>query len=333
MSKDKKIGLTHIGALLPGFEHLKSIDPPPETRAVTLQGKHHFTRIKQIDTLVGIADDPNHEMGFMARLLTLCSLPRTDPGNRLQYKRQNGPYKLIMIAGGDNKLPYGNLPRLLLAWVCTEAVRTQNRDLVLGNSLAAFMRELGMYSDSGGSRGDRTRLKHQTDRLFHCQVELIYEVPGHKRSTASRVADSTDLWWDYKKPEQDTLWESRIRLGEAFYNEIVAHPIPLDMRILKGMRRSPLGLDLYMWLSYKTFMLYSQKKKPERLSWQRLYVQFGADPELAGDKRTIQNFRADVLRELKKLKACWPALDFTTPTGCLEIRACPPSVSPKAIGR
>ena len=54
-------------------------------------------------------------MGFMARLLTLCSLPRTDPGSRLQYKRQNGPYKLIMIAGGDNKLPFGNLPRLLLA--------------------------------------------------------------------------------------------------------------------------------------------------------------------------------------------------------------------------
>ena len=59
----------------------------------------------------------------MARLLALCSLPRTNPGNRLQYKRQNGPYKLVMIAGADCKLPFGNLPRLLLAWVCTEAVR------------------------------------------------------------------------------------------------------------------------------------------------------------------------------------------------------------------
>ena len=44
-------------------------------------------------------------------------------GNRHQYKRVNGPYKLIMIAGGDNKLPYGSLPRLLLAWVSIEAVR------------------------------------------------------------------------------------------------------------------------------------------------------------------------------------------------------------------
>ena len=45
--------------------------------------------------------------------MALCSLPRTNPGNRHQYKRVNGPYKLIMIAGGDNKLPFGNLPRLL----------------------------------------------------------------------------------------------------------------------------------------------------------------------------------------------------------------------------
>ena len=34
--------------------------------------------------------------------MALCSLPRTNPGNRLQYKRVNGPYKLVMVAGADN---------------------------------------------------------------------------------------------------------------------------------------------------------------------------------------------------------------------------------------
>jgi len=99
------------------------------------------------------------------------------------------------------------------------------------------------------------------------------------------------------------------------------------------MKRSSLGLDLYMWLSYKTFTLYSQGKKPERLQWERLYMQFGADPARAGDKYVIRDFRKDVLRELRKLKLCWPALNFATPTGSLEIRACPPSISPKAIAR
>ena len=52
----------------------------------------------------------------MARLMVLCSLPRTNPGNRKDFKRVNGPYKLIMTAIVDNKIPYGSLPRLLLAW-------------------------------------------------------------------------------------------------------------------------------------------------------------------------------------------------------------------------
>ena len=41
----------------------------------------------------------------MARLLALCSLPRTNPGNHLQYKRVNGPFKLIMSVTGDHSSP------------------------------------------------------------------------------------------------------------------------------------------------------------------------------------------------------------------------------------
>ena len=70
--------------------------------------------------------------------------PHQNPGNRHQYKRVNGPYKLVMVAGADNKLPFGNLPRLLMAWISTEAVRTQSRELILGRSLSKFMRSLGI---------------------------------------------------------------------------------------------------------------------------------------------------------------------------------------------
>ena len=81
----------------------------------------------------------------MARLLALCSLPRTNPKTRLQYVRRNGPYTLTMTASSAGvKLPFGTLPRLLLAWVCSEAVRTQRRDLVLGRSLYEFMHKLGL---------------------------------------------------------------------------------------------------------------------------------------------------------------------------------------------
>ena len=163
------------------------------------QAAYHFTRLDQVDQLVEASED-DPDMGFMARLMTLCSLPRTNPGNRLQYIRRNGPYTLGMAAGIRNKLPYGNIPRLLLAWVCTEAVKTQSRELVLGRSLSEFMRELGMQTSGGSTRGDRARLRNQMDRLFNAQVSLIYEDDRGKATVNSQIADRTELWWNPKRP-------------------------------------------------------------------------------------------------------------------------------------
>ena len=86
-----------------------------------------------MDRLVA-ASEADPDRGFMARTMALCSLPRTNPGNRYRYVRRNGPYTLVMSADGLYKLPFGNLPRLILAWVCTEAVRTGRREIVLGKS-------------------------------------------------------------------------------------------------------------------------------------------------------------------------------------------------------
>ena len=124
-------------------------------REYTPQARHHFTRFDQVEQLVR-ASEAIPDTGFMARLMMLCSLPRTTPGRQLQYKRVNGPYTLTMTAVGQTGLPFGNLSRLLLAWVCTEAVRTQSRELFLGPSLSGFMRRLGMAPIGGGNRADRT---------------------------------------------------------------------------------------------------------------------------------------------------------------------------------
>ena len=279
---------------------------------VTPQARHHFTQRDQVNQLVG-ASEADPEIGFMTRLLSLCSLPRTDPGNRKEYVRRNGPYKLGMTAGLENKLPFGNLPRLLLAWVCTEAVRTQNRKLILGRSLAEFMRKLGIYHNSGGHGGVQTRLRNQMDRLFNAYVSLIYEDTRGKATVNSPVASRTELWWSPRRPDDPVLWTSEIELGEKFFEEIISHPVPIDMNILKALKRSPLGLDLYLWLVYRTFGL----TRPLRLAWTSLYRQFGADPANANNNSTVQHFRKDCLRELHKIKAAWPDLNYKTAKGVL----------------
>ena len=128
--------------------------------------------------------------------------------------------------GGENRLPFGNLPRLLLAWVCSEAVRTQSRDLVLGRSLYEFMHKLGMEDRSGGRHGERARLKNQMDRLFTSSAQLVYAADDHKVVVSSFVAERAEFWWNTKRPEAPSLWESKIELGERFFQEIIAHPIP-----------------------------------------------------------------------------------------------------------
>ena len=315
----KRSGLAPIGDAISDLR-----GPLKEIRDAVPQALHHFTRLDQVDQLIG-ASEADPDMGFMARLMALCSRPRTNPGDRLQYKRINGPYKLIMIAGGDNKLPFGNIPRLLLAWLCTEAVRTQKRELILGNSLSVFMRKLGMEDRSGSARGDRTRLRNQMKRLFHCQIELIYECEHGEQFMASRIADRGELWWDPKRPEEPMLWESKIELGEKFFNEIIRHPVPLDMNTLKALKRSSLGLDWYMWLAYRTFAL----RAPLRLSWRQLYRQFGVDPAKANDKNTVNRFRTHALRELKKIKLAWPDLNYATAKGVLILSPSTPT-SPSA---
>ena len=276
----KRDGLVPIGDALSDLD-----GPVPAIRDASPQALHHFTQVDQVDQLV-TARETDPDLGFMARLLALCSLPRTNPGNRLQYVRQNGPYSLVMIAGGRNKLPFGNLPRLLLAWVCTEAVRTQNRELILGPSLSEFMRKLDIHTQSGGRGGVRTRLRNQMDRLFCAYVQLIYEDEHGKQFASAPIADRGEFWWDPKRPDEPMLWDSKIRLGEDFFNEIIRHPVPLDMNTLKALKRCALGIDLYLWLTYRTFSL----KHPLRLTWRQIYRQFGLHPSKAGDHYTVQNF-------------------------------------------
>ena len=125
------------------------------------------------------------------------------------------------------------------------------------------------------------------------------------------------------------LFNSKIRLGEDLFNEIINHPVPIDMNTLTALKRSPLGLDLYLWLTYRTFAL----RAPLRLTWRQVYRQFGLHPDKASDKVTVQNFRRKVLRELKKIKLAWPDLNYTTAPAVLILSPSTPIIAPSDQGQ
>ena len=125
------------------------------------------------------------------------------------------------------------------------------------------------------------------------------------------------------------MWDSKIELGEKFFNEIIRHPVPLDMNTLTAFKRCALGLDLYLWLTYRTFAL----RDPLRLSWRQVYRQFGWHPGKASDKRTVLDFRRKVLCELKKIKLAWPGLSYAIAPGLLILHPSRPAIPPTDQGQ
>ena len=111
-------------------------------------------------------------LGYLARVFTQIGLPHSAVTGS-QFVRCNGNLTLTISAMSDVGLPFGSIPRLLLSWVTTEAVRTGSPVLELGPTLSAFMAELGL-ARQGGKRGDITRFRNQTVRLFSSAISLRY---------------------------------------------------------------------------------------------------------------------------------------------------------------
>ena len=188
------------------------------------------------------------------------------------------------------------------------------------------MKTLDIYN-SGGQ--PQTRLRNQMKRLFGCTVRLTYKDEHGEAAVNSLIARRTEFWWNERKPDQPVLWESKIELGEDLFNEIIQHPVPIDMNTLTALKRCALGLDLYLWLAYRTFAL----RAPKRITWRQVYRQFGAYPDKASDKRSVLDFRRKVLRELKKIKLAWPELNYTTAPGVLILHPSMPTIAPLSPGQ
>jgi hypothetical protein len=257
-------------------------------------------------------------LGFMARAMVQATLPhRKVAGN--EFIRRNGNFTLTMLAPTDPGLPYGSVPRLLLAWLTTEAVKTRSRELELGDSLSGFMRELDMLP-TGGRWGSITRLKDQTARLFASTVSATYTDAEKRAEMGYRLADKSVLWWDAKRPEQAALWRSSVTLTESFYREIVEHPIPVDMRAIKALKKSPLALDIYAWLTHRA----SYAKKPSTITWAALAGQFGSD------YKQVRQFKAAFIEALRKVATVYAGAQFDANEIGLVVKPSLPHITRKA---
>jgi len=257
------------------------------------------------------------DVGFTARSLVLCTLPHSKPkGN--EFTRTNGHFTLTMLSPSKVGLPYGSVPRLLIAWISTEIVRTKSKTLTLGSSLSEFLRELGL-ARQGGARGDITRLREQMRRLFSCYITADYHDKNRDASEGFKIVRRAETWWHPQNAEQAGLWQSTLTVSDEFFDEVMAAPIPLDLRALKALKRSPMALDLYMWLTFRNSYL----KADTVVSWPQLRMQFGAE------YTRERAFREAFKEALKKVMVVYPAAKVQTVDGGVLLAPSPTHINRK----
>jgi hypothetical protein len=264
-------------------------------------------------------DPTKADLAYIAREFILCTLPHSDPGNVLAWSRTNGNLTLGIVSGVNAKtgkpygVPYGIIPRLILVWMVTEIVRTKSRRLELGNRLADFLLTLGLDPSRGGERSDARRTREQMERLFNSTMSFHASLKSEGRSGYAReniqVAPLAVFWWSDKDPEQAALFGSYIEVSEGFYKAVTKAPSPLDIRVLRHIKDSSLGIDLYTILNREAYRA-MKDEKPYFLAWEWLHEQTG------NEYRRLCDFRRDALAQVEAILAVPPGLIITQQRAC-----------------
>lgn len=246
-------------------------------------------------------------VGYVPRVLVQATLPYREPkGDAYQYSwsRKSGELILSIQPGLEENViesrrlgrpvmqprgyPYGTIPRLFLIWVMTYVKEYQTRTLHLGESARDFMNAMGIEAKGGH---DYRRVRDQLTRLLTARISVTYANKDKRTGLENEgfdhisIADKGDLWWrpigsdGQDSTDQTFVFRSVLTLSERFYSEVLASPVPIDMRRLRLFKASPMAIDLYCWLTYRNYALCEKKQPQVFVPWSALQQSFGGGSE------------------------------------------------------
>lgn len=249
---------------------------------------------------------PQQQLLFLPSFLVTVTLPHRQVSGS-EFTRVNGDIRLSLLANADPGLPHGVYPRLALMHLTTLAVRRQDRAFFVGESANDFLRLMGI-GNTGGATGASTRARDQLRRL--CRTTFAYENRNKTEESWSGLLITENFW---ASQSGRGLY---VTLTESFYRLARTGAVPLDAGIVADLRRSPLALDTYAWLTHRV----SRLKKDTLIPWRSLEAQFGAEYTHA------RNFRVKFRRSLLTVQQLWPGVRAEPQDRGVLIYPCAPSV-------
>lgn len=256
-------------------------------------------------------------------MLCQVGLPRSKFDGR-EFMRQSGAAWINVQAGWldegkgpvQQPVPYGPLPRLALAWISTQAVRTKDREIAIGSSASEFLRLLGKPT-TGGVRGSFTTLRKQMHALAACRLQLGFK----GRTFNGQPVEQFDAWLANRETGQQALWPGLLVLSDGYFNSLVENAVPLDNRALMALSDSALALDVYTWLAHR---LHRIEGRGVTLHWKAIREQFaqeykGKDPD--------KDFKKEFVPAIKKVLAVYPQAKVKPVTGGVLMISADASIS------
>lgn len=281
------------------------------------------------------------EVGFISRWFVQALFPYRKTKEQARTI-QNGPERLTVF--GELGLPYGRYPRLIMAYIITEAYHRSRQEkqglltpqearrIPLGQSFSEFFKAVGITSTpTGGKRGSLTLVREQMERLAACQIKvsrLSQRLSGSDREAQPTIdVSNRHSLWTSPKPGSNQTTASYIELSEKFFNHITEKPIPIDLRILSQLK-SPRAQDLYTWITLKKHWLSRRSDKEFTFNWTSIALHFS--PKEITTSAQMRDFRRELRSAINELSQYWPEHGANiTPEG-LVIRQGPPSIPWKA---
>lgn len=292
-----------------------STGPHPEFKPLVTQRQ---LKLITLATQQERTDPQEWDPCFGSRLLAQLSLPYKDPGAVPEWVRKNNALTLTLTPGAittdgvrERKYPFGVIPRYLLTWITTEVVLTRSRQIELGSSLAAFLRTIGMNTSGASGRRAMDQLQRLAVANLNIEDTRQYTHGQRVRGENFNVASSYDLWFGEQDPQQPALLPSTITLSERFYEETMRAPVKLDPRVLKVLAGSPMRVDMYTWMAFRTRDL----RKASVVSWKQLAEQFGAE------YKQPRQFKEAFKRNLREVAYFFPLGSFTVLDNGIKLNA------------
>ena len=169
----------------------------------------------------------------------------------------------------DVGLPFGPKPRLILAYLNGEALKTGSPVIEVEESLTAFVQRIGLCQDGRSIR----MVKDQLSRLAASEIRLALAYGDQQaRQVNAHIVGEFDLWFP-KDARQRVLWPTTVTLDPRYFDSLQRHAVPLDERAIAALSHSAMGLDIYAWLAQRL-----HRVGPGKLAfipWSAIKEQFG----------------------------------------------------------